>query len=484
MGIEISEIKKKLIEKFTPTKSELFKLNKITNDFLDMLKKRADNLGLHYEFIEPQGSTGKKQTQLIGASDIDIFLGLSPDDYRDILKLEKVKRKQSLNKIFLNIISDLFIPVAKELRSEQIKIFYAEHPYLNLKKDNYDIDLVGCFALTEEEIFENGPITAVDRTPLHTKKINEDLNSEQKNDVRLLKAFCQAALAYGDKSAVGQFGFTGYSTEVLILYFGSLENTFENFSSVLENPIDFFGRTREELLKIPKFKNDYFIMIDPIDKNRNVASSISKRSYKFVNYRIKEFLKSPSEDFFIFKPVKILTDEEISIIQNKTWVLEFKSDNTVHYTELRDKLYSLCMKLKTVLEKEPTGDKRFGKSIHTVYFNDDCYSIILYNSKNNISPTYLRKGPSLSLKKHVKKFKEKNPKHFTKNGYVWTEVKRDYLEFSHLISDFVKHIKIKGLNLINQSPTGINIVGKKGLSILYKYILPLEEEDKLKKSKE
>ena len=44
----------------------------------------------------------------------------------------------------------------------------------------------------------------------------------------------------------------------------------------------------------------------------------------------------------------MLANDEISKIGSNYYVLEFKSDDTVHYTELRDKLYSLGKKLKHV----------------------------------------------------------------------------------------------------------------------------------------
>ncbi|MFX1451021.1 MAG: hypothetical protein ACFFCM_09275, partial [Promethearchaeota archaeon] len=301
----------------------------------------------------------------------------------------------------------------------------------------------------------------------------------QKNEVRLLKSFFQANNAYGDTCSIGQFGFTGFSAEVLIYYFKNLENTFQNFNAIRNNPIDFFNREPKVLLKNPRFKNDYIIIIDPTDRNRNIASSISKRAYEYVNYQISEFLKSPAEKFFIIKPITILDSNELSEISKNSYVLEFKSDGKVHYTELRDKLYSLGNRLTNKLEKESTGEARFGTCSFTLYYEDNYYGLVFHCSKNNISRTYHRRGPPIKLRQHVKKFKEKNPKYFIKDEFIWTEVNRDYVDLAQLIKDFIKKFKIKGLTLVNQSSIGINLVGKKALTILYKKILPLE--DKLKK---
>ncbi|NVM02519.1 MAG: hypothetical protein HWN67_09305 [Candidatus Helarchaeota archaeon] len=477
--MNISELKKKLITKISPTESEQSNIKKITNEFITSLKNQANKKDLNYIFIESQGSTGKKQTHLTSASDIDIFVGLRKDDYRHILNLEKREKKEKINQIFLDIINSTFIPVAKKLKCEKIRIFYAEHPYLNTKKGIYDIDIVGCFALSKEELLKSGPITAVDRTPVHTQIISDNLTDDQKNEVRLLKSFFQANHAYGDTCSIGQFGFTGFSAEVLILYFGTIENTFQNFVSIHNKPIDFFNRDPKTLLKNPRFKNDYIIITDPTDKKRNIASSISKRAYEYISYQISEFLKSPSEDFFIIQPILMLTYDEMSKIGSNYYVLEFKSDDTVHYTELRDKLYSLGKKLKTILEKESSGQTKFGKCTYTLHYEDYYYGLVFHCSKNNLSRTYQRKGPPIALKEHVDKFKKKNPNFFIKDGFIWTVANREYVILSQLFSDFVKKVQIKGILLVNQSSTGINKVGKKALAILHKKILPLE--DKLKK---
>ncbi|GAI51570.1 unnamed protein product, partial [marine sediment metagenome] len=80
------------------------------------------------------------------------------------------------------------------------------------------------FDLDEERIKQEGPITAVDRSPWHGRFVRENLSKDQKNDVRLLKQFFKSNHSYGDKSSVGKVGFIGYSSELLIYYFGNINN--------------------------------------------------------------------------------------------------------------------------------------------------------------------------------------------------------------------------------------------------------------------
>ena len=52
----------------------------------EALKERAGEIGQIYSFIEEQGSTGRKQTQLRNKADIDLFIGLSPDEHGKIIR--------------------------------------------------------------------------------------------------------------------------------------------------------------------------------------------------------------------------------------------------------------------------------------------------------------------------------------------------------------------------------------------------------------
>ena len=70
-----------------------------------------------------------------------------------------------------------------------------------------------------------------------------------------------------------------------------MNNLFKNFNKLHSKPLDFFNRTEQELRNVVHFQNDYLIIIDPVDKNRNVASAISERAYQYCNYKISEFLK-------------------------------------------------------------------------------------------------------------------------------------------------------------------------------------------------
>ncbi len=163
---------------------------------------------------------------------------------------------------------------------------YAEHPYVSGHINNVKIDVVPCYRIREGEKI----ISAVDRSPLHTKYVLENISEEQRGQVRLLKAFMKTAGIYG--SEVTTHGFSGYVCEVLIIRYGSFFQTIESFASskgrfvVSGFPVD-----------LRKF-NDPAVIIDPVDKSRNAAAAISLENLSRMRVISREFLRSPQKEYF------------------------------------------------------------------------------------------------------------------------------------------------------------------------------------------
>ncbi|MFX0077591.1 MAG: hypothetical protein ACFE96_19270, partial [Candidatus Hermodarchaeota archaeon] len=306
----------------------------------------------------------------------------------------------------------------------------------------------------------------------------DNLTKEQKNDVRLLKQFFKANHCYGDKSAVGKVGFIGYSAELLIYHYKNLQNLFFSFDKLKENPIDFFDRPMSELEKIQHFQNDYLIITDPVDKNRNVASAISAKAYKYCNHKILEFLSKPNKSFFSIEPIPEIDTSSIdSSIKDKVFIIEFiNEDPDVHYTICRDKLYSLGDGIKANGEKEFSHTERFGKIEFEVYFEQDReeYNLVIICEKPKIEKSFLRRGPPSNDKVHSDKFKRKNPNYFEKEGFLWVKSERDYSSFKEFLVDFIKDKVPNNLKIINLSnPDGAKTrSGRRSIYVLLNMMVP------------
>ncbi len=478
-----NEIFSEVLKEITPTQREIEIINNITKKLKDLLDNRAKELSINYKKIEPQGSTGIKQTQLRNDFDIDLFIGLDYNLYKSKYNgLSKSKLKKESKKDFLALCNNWIIPSLTSVEFHNPRLLYAEHPYVTVDYHSNNIkikiDIVLYFDLDLEYINKNGPITAVDRSPWHGCFVRDKLSSTQKNDVRILKQFFKSCYSYGDKSPVGKVGFIGYSAELLIYYLENLENLFENFNKLQSKKLDFFNRTEEELNKIGHFRNDYLIIIDPIDKNRNVASAISERAYTYCNYRISEFLKNPRLDFFRIKPIpEIDISDKLNSILSHIYIVELQNiEKNIHYTINRDKLYSLSESLIANGEKEFSHFERFGKIICEVYFEDliDQYNLAIYCEKPNISKTYDRRGPPVGEKIHANNFKKKNPDFFEKTDYLWVKTSREYVDFVDYLKDFVKSKIPDNFRIINISLASntISSSGKKAITILKNMVLP------------
>ena len=74
---QINQIFQEVLKEILPRPQDL----KIINDIVERLKRlliaKAKDLNITYTIIEPQGSTGIKQTQLKYDSDLDLFIGAS-----------------------------------------------------------------------------------------------------------------------------------------------------------------------------------------------------------------------------------------------------------------------------------------------------------------------------------------------------------------------------------------------------------------------
>ncbi len=271
---KINKIFKKVLKEIKPSDAEnketIKKINNITNELKNIVSNDVE--------ILVTGSVSRG-TNLKGNSDIDIFL------------LFKVgTTKSELTKLGLSYGKAL---VKKKTDTYEIK--YAEHPYTRVYLDSLGIkaDIVPALKIQNAENLA----TAVDRTPLHTTFINEKLTSKQKDDVRLLKYFLKAQNIYGAESKTS--GFSGYLCEILIYHFSSIKNLFE-WSSSLELPVALIPKSKSELSNkelFSKFNSD-FIVLDPVDENRNVAAALSKESLSKFILASRKFIGNPSEKQF------------------------------------------------------------------------------------------------------------------------------------------------------------------------------------------
>jgi tRNA nucleotidyltransferase (CCA-adding enzyme) len=223
--------------------------------------------------VRVEGSVAK-DTWLSREPDIDVFMCVPTT----------VPRKS---------LGDVCLKVARKAMegSKQIERF-AEHPYLEAFVEGTRVNIVPCYAAKRGEW-----LSATDRTPFHTDYMNKHLNEQLRSEVRLLKKFMKGIGVYGAEIRVG--GFSGYLCELLVLHCGSFVDVLEAFARHRERIIvDIEGHYRSREKEVNLLFSEPLVVVDPVDKARNVASAVqSQKLYDFMT-AAQAFLKMPNARFF------------------------------------------------------------------------------------------------------------------------------------------------------------------------------------------
>jgi tRNA nucleotidyltransferase (CCA-adding enzyme) len=468
-------VRKRILARVTPTQSELDLQKTVIDSLKQALSSHQGSKKYSFSFIEAQGSTGRKQTQLRGAADIDLFVGLKPIDYKSILDKPPQQRHNDIDLLMKNMIKDWIEPAVSGLETKNVQRAFSQHPYLSLNIMDLEIDILGCFEIDANTLSESGPITAVDRTVHHTRYVADLLTDGKREDVRILKSFVRASHAYGDQCAVGRMGITGVSLELLAILSDTIDDAFRALEQLESQPIDPLSRSLQELRKKPAFRDDYIILIDPTDHQRNIASSFTPRAYEWVKYRIgrlRETSKKNNEEEIseLMLETPIPTASIPEWLSNHAFTQEFRSDGSKHYTILRDKLYRVAKKVKVGLQAERTGEPRFGETLVEVYFEGDRYSIGLLVENPEISEQYVRRGPPIDLVEAADEFRKRHTAIQERDGFLWTKEEREWRDPQKLVDRILDDNPVQGL--VRESKA--SVVSQKVLNVLYRYILPIE----------
>ena len=282
---EIEAVTKQVLQKITPTVGDIAKVNAITREMeqkVALACKEEDVVAV----VRVEGSVAK-DTWLRENPDIDIFMQLSTS----------IPRKD---------LGEIGLKIARKAAGsyKQVERF-AEHPYLEVFVDGYRVDIVPCYDAKPGEWQ-----SATDRTPYHTDYIKKHLTAGLRGEVRLLKRFMQGTGVYGAEIKVG--GFSGYLCELLIMKYGSFAKTLEAFARynrrvIVDIESYYAGRERELSLLFP----EPMVIVDPVDKGRNVASAVQPdKLFNFVAAS-RAFLQTPDEAFFFPPKTEALSLERL-----------------------------------------------------------------------------------------------------------------------------------------------------------------------------
>lgn len=275
---------RKALRRLVPSKREKEETLSITKTMVERLDQEIKRREIENVKVRIEGSIAKN-TWISGDRDIDIFI-LFPKKFS----------KEDIISIGLDIAKILF---------EKWKERYAEHPYIQGRINSYRIDVVPGFEIRDISEMQ----TAVDRTPLHTEYVNKHLAIRQLDEVRLLKGFMKGIGVYGAEIKTG--GFSGYLGELLVIGYDTFIEVLKSCQKWRKREVVDIQKHYEDPEMTRKIFSDEFIVVDPVDKTRNVAAALTPAKLDEFRAAAYAFLKDPTLKFFFPEKRKPHTSEEI-----------------------------------------------------------------------------------------------------------------------------------------------------------------------------
>ncbi len=352
-----------------------------------------------------------KDTFLAGDKDLDIFVFFPVSVSRD-----------ELERIGLEIGKAVF----ETFGCRDYVVSYAEHPYTKGVIDRYEVEVVPAYSIRSTKQL----MSAVDRTPFHTKYV---LSNLKKNDeVRVLKKFLKGIGCYG--SDLKTEGFSGYLCEILVIHYGSFSKVIRGaqdwkYQEIIDASGFYSSRSYKTVSRM--FKEQPLIVVDPVDKNRNVGAVLSLEKLSRFIVCARKFGLKPELKYFFPRKRKV---DGLSIVRSyeekgvRIYAVVFERPDVIEdvlYPQLRKMLLNFVGFL---------GRNDF-LCIDSWVFGDDECGVGFKVTNTNVSKYKVVCGPSVfNPVKHQEGFIKMHKKVWLKDDRYVAEVERECL----LIDDCVK----------------------------------------------
>ncbi len=389
-----------LLESIKKKENEYEFINKLIENFRRELEEIINKNNWNAEFF--LGGSVAKGTDLLD-SDLDFFI-LFHEDFKPLEIIETLK------KYYKDAIEN-----------------YSEHPYITLKRNGIEIDIVPAFYIEEGERIK----TAVDRTPLHVKFVKSHLSDFQKDEARIFKYFLKKIGIYGAEASVR--GFSGYAAELLIYKFGGFHNVLDFFKS--KSPPIIIEIVEKQKTDYSKFREP-LILIDPVDPDRNVTANVSLENLWTLIAASKLFSWETSDKFF--NP----TQRSYKVPENAIGLL-------INCRKCKEDI--VVSNLRRVAQSISNNALLYGFKIQysSTIFLGNSGMIIFLPEANFLGSTYLHKGPKIdrgNLEDFAKKWAnnlEYGPP-FIINDTVYVIAKRKFTNFNEFLEKEIENVKFAG----------------------------------------
>jgi tRNA nucleotidyltransferase (CCA-adding enzyme) len=381
MSSPLEEVCAEVLKRVNPSESERKKVLSLAKKLVEKVREEAEEKAVETE-VRVEGSMAKN-TWLRDCPEIDVFM-----------RVPTTMPREAFGTVCLEI--------AKKATEgcRQIERF-AEHPYLEaVTDDDVWVNVVPCYRVKPGEW-----ISATDRTPFHTDYVQPLLDEQKGGEVRLLKRFMKGVDVYGAEIKVG--GFSGYLCELLVLNYGSFVEVLRAAADWKEKTVIDYEGHYERKDDAKKLFEEPFVMVDPVDKRRNVAAAVRKERLDEFIAASRAFLKTPDLKFFYPQQTEALEPAElvnrINARGSSIVFIGFKGGPAVPDV-LWGQLYKSQRALRKLIQKYDFTVLR-----DTVWSNEKNLNIFIFEVENRFLSNMKRHiGPPLRKKRECEKFLRKH----------------------------------------------------------------------------
>ena len=366
-----------VLEEITFSDSEKKQLDKIASEFVKKLKSVGGKAVIGGSLAK--GTLVKKDKQ-----DVDIFVVFKKE--KDLENLGKLIKKSGY----------------------KANVVHGSRDYYHIEMDLCVLEIIPVLEVKNPELAKN----VTDVSLMHVDYIKKKISSNKKlaNEIILAKAFCQANEVYGAESYIE--GFSGYALEVLVSYFGGFVKFLKGIQKkIVIDPIKYFKNDKEVFRELNASKLiSPIVLIDPTYKYRNVCAGLSQETFDKFLAIAKNFLKNPSEDFFVKKEFDVEKFRKLAGKGSQFLELDFETDRQegdIAATKMK-RFFSYVIKHLKKRQHEVLASK----FVYSSGQNAKGYLIVKENSE------LLFVGPEKKLEEAVVKFKKVHKKTFEKKGKV------------------------------------------------------------------
>ncbi len=393
----MNNINNQILKEIKPTKEQELFVKRETSAFLKSLNKNLKNAKAVV------GGSFEKNTWLSGNYDVDIFVKFDYKKYKDI---------------------DISKELEKSLKKIKKTKVHGSRDYFQVKHGKFNFEIVPVLDIKNYKEAMN----VTDISPLHSRFIKNNSNKKIQDDIRLAKQFLRSNELYGAESHIR--GFSGYLIELLIIYYNGFDNFIKNVSKWKENEIidikKHYKNKTDLLLSLNASKLGPLIVIDPMQKNRNVAVALSKEKYDLIKNISNKYLKKSSIEYFKIK--------EFDVSKYKNSIIIEIIPKSGKADIIGSKIYKLFESMKFRINEEGFALNDFGW-----HYDKKTY---LWFTPKEMEINKLKKhfGPFIEDYENMKKFRAKwtSYKIYEEKGKSYVIVERKFYRLNDLIINLIK----------------------------------------------